>query len=70
MRRFVKISLVIIGVLLLLVAAGSQPVQAQSSGASAVGDGPSLIVALTPALLTVSGIALAWVLIKHRIKNI
>lgn len=34
------------------------------------GSGPSLIITLTPALLTVSGIAVAWLLLKHRIKNI
>jgi hypothetical protein len=34
------------------------------------GNGPSLMVTLTPALLIVSGIAVAWMLIKHRIKSI
>lgn len=34
------------------------------------GSGPSLIITLTPALLTVSGIAIGWMLIKHRIKKI
>ena len=41
-----------------------------SPDVAAGGSGPSLIVTLTPALLTVAGVAIAWVLIKHRIKNI
>ena len=34
------------------------------------GNGPSLTISLTPALLTMSGVAIAWLLIKHRIKKI
>ena len=41
-----------------------------SPDVAAGGSGPSLIVTLTPALLTASGIGLAWLLIKRRIKNI
>ena len=41
-----------------------------SPDVAAGGSGPSLIVTLTPALLTVAGVAIAWMLIKHRIKNI
>ncbi len=41
-----------------------------SPDVAAGGSGPSLIITLTPALLTVAGVAIAWILIKHRIKNI
>ena len=37
---------------------------------AAGGEGPSLIITLTPALLMMSGIALAWILIKHKVKQI
>ena len=33
------------------------------------GSGPSLIATLTPALLLISGAAVAWILIKHKVKN-
>jgi hypothetical protein len=41
-----------------------------SPDVAAGGSGPSLIITLTPALLTVAGVAIAWMLIKHRIKSI
>jgi hypothetical protein len=36
---------------------------------AAGGLGPSFIATIAPAVLTVSGLALAWVLIKNRIKK-
>jgi hypothetical protein len=75
--------LIIIGALVLLFVSNLSSVQAQTDDDRVSGfvwltknvcrtvhSGPSLILTLTPGLMVVSGVGLAWILIKRRINKI
>jgi hypothetical protein len=53
-----------------LIVGSCEPKEDEEPDVPAGGSGPSLMLTLTPMLLIVSGIAIAWALIKYRVKKI